>query len=156
MRTRQRTCLALIALLAGCMPAAAWTVEESEGFFYTYQPDETGEYYLTLDCDIDFGFYSISIEGSEPWEPTTSYAPQVPTRFIVDGTPLPETVLQFTNVENTVAVMISEAQDGFSELHEALAAATATVDVSYFDKAMRFDVTGIADAFAAIDTLCWG
>ena len=156
MRAASCAAMALVVALALAGPAKAWTVEESEGYFYTYQPDETGQYYLTLDCDAAFGLYAISIEGSEPWDPTTSYATDVPTTFVIDSVELPNTSLEFVNIDDTVAAIISEGQVGFKELYEVLSAAQSTVAVSYFDKAMRFDVTGLGEAFDAIETLCWG
>jgi hypothetical protein len=144
-----------LCVLLGIAPAFAWSIEESEGVFYTYQLDQSGRYYLTLDCDATFGMYSLSIEGSEAWDPTTSYAPEVPTIFVIDGIEMPTASLAFVNVEDTVAVMISQGQTGFPELYDALRAATGTVEVSYFDKAMSFDVDGIADAFDVLDSFCW-
>lgn len=156
MRIASSVAMALVVALTLAGPAKAWVVEENEGYFYTYQPDETGQYYLTLDCDTAFGLYAISIEGSEPWDPATSYATDVPTSFVIDGVELPNTSLEFTNVDDTVAAMITEGQVGFKELYEVLSAAQSTVEVSYFDKAMRFDVTGLWEAFDAIETMCWG
>lgn len=138
-------------------PALAWEYGETDLVYYAFEMDSTGRFGLAIDCDADFGEYTLAIESREPWDETTSYAPKVPTTFVIDGTEITDDSFRFVRRGELLTVELYEYDDveGFGRLYEALYAATGPIEVRYFDKVMRFASDGLADTFDEVEANCW-
>jgi hypothetical protein len=148
---------ALVLTAAQALPAFAWTQDSDDAYAWGMESDTTGAFALVIDCDLEWGDYAIGIETSEPWQETTSYAPEVPVTFTIDGQAISTDAFRFVNRGGKVTVELYEyGDDTFDTIYEALYKATGEIAVSYFDKSLRFASTDIAGVLDTVEFHCWG
>lgn len=158
MKSKLLATVTAAALSLTGLPAFAWEYGEESGlFYYGFQMSEDGQFGLVVDCDEEFGTYSLSIESGEPWEETTSYASEVPITFVIDGQSFATDSFRFINRGGLVAVALNDYSDSdmFDALYKAIYEARSEIAVSYFDKSLRFGVDEVAGTLEAIDLACW-
>lgn len=155
MRLSSSVALALAAALVSTGPAQAWTQVETDEFVGTYQPDSSDDYALSLSCDMAFGMYALAIESTEEWDEDEDYLETIDVSFGVDGDMLDPVAFTVSDLGGFAGLLLTELDDGFETLHDALFAASGAVTASFLDTELSFDAAGAADAFDAVDLVCW-
>lgn len=157
MKSKIFAAFAAASLSLASLPASAWEYGEVSGLmYYAFQRDSTGLYALVIDCEAGFGEYTIAIETQEAWEETTSYAPEVPVKFTIDGTQFSTDSFRFVNRGGFLAVELYEYADtdAFSTLDSAIYQAERQIAVSYFDKSLTFATDDVVSAIDAVELTC--
>jgi hypothetical protein len=154
------TCLALMVAPAYAN-GASWAYtqdgEDEDAVYIAFQHDRDGIEF-GVDCTAFMGDYSIYLFTDEHWEATTSYAPEVPVTFTINGTDHTATFGFEHNDKNELIVAEYEMDnaDEVNALMEALREATGTIRVSYFTTSRSFEAAGVGDALGKVDEACWG
>jgi hypothetical protein len=153
----------LVAAVLWASAAAAqdspWEVriQTVNGDFYTaaMQPDSTLYFRIGLFCDQETFERKLIVESSEDWEDDASYAPDVPTRIVIDGVDRGEVTFRFAKHEGRESIVgtVADIPD-FEDLVRAIAAANGRIDVSYFNKSASFAALGAAAAIGQVDAIC--
>lgn len=155
--------VATIAATIAVAHAAPWqyqTYYSEEGdiqFFNAAQWTDGAEPFgIGYECD-DFSFEDgLYIQTPERFDPRTSYAPEVPTIFTVDGKAI-EVSGEFQNSNDTLYVYFSGPEiETFQDLFNALAAARSDIQVAYFDKSLSFSSEGVEEALLRVVRECLG
>lgn len=156
--------LAAAALgLAAPAQATPWQTNEygfpgSFGVVYVamQQSDNPAGYELGYECDNNYFEDLIYVKMAEPFDPSTSYAPEVPTTFWIDGRAI-EMSGRFENSEGILyASYYAIWSEAFSSLITQIAEARSEIRVTFFDKDLTFSSTGAADALRYADGNCRG
>lgn len=145
------------ASLAVSAPWATDTIE-SDGDIVgetAYQwEDGGGNGLFGYECDAFFGFEAFYVQTEERYEETTSYAPDVPTMFIVDGDAYQVTGI-FQNRDGYLFTYYEATEDGFYELFDRLLIAKRNITVSFFDKRFSYSADGAGRALSTASELCY-
>lgn len=165
MITKSQIAALVACLLLTTAPAyandAAWAYtqdgEDDDAVYIAFQHDRNGVEF-GIDCTAFMGDYSIYLFTDEHWEATTSYAPEVPVTFSINGTDHTATFGFEHNDKNELIVAEYEMDDAdeVNDLIYALRNADGTIGISYFTTSRSFAAAGIRDAFAKVDDACWG
>jgi hypothetical protein len=149
----------LLAALAVPAVAAPWqTMDLMEGEMqlrYAFQADDSQQYQFAVSCVVGSAGYSMFVLTPEPWEETTSYAPDVQLTMSFDGELRPN--LQFFFANGSGLVTVAYRQENFEgELGQLLAMlkAASRFEVSYFDKNLSFSGEGSSAAIKTIERAC--
>ena len=156
--------IAALAGLATLVPGAEGAAEpwefmtldeETSPLYMAAQLDPTTGLMLVVDCFYDLYEFSIAVTHEEDYEATTSYAPSVPARWVVDGELVNAPAFAFEN-RGQLAVSAYALDDDtrFQTLYDAIRGARESVTVSYFDTVAVFDATGVAEAIDAVEKAC--
>lgn len=155
--------VAIIAAMTAAAHAAPWqyqtyySEEADTTFFHAAQWTQGAEPFgLGYECD-DFSFEdALYIQTPERFDPSTSYAPEVPTIFTVDGKAI-EVSGKFQNSDDILYVYFSGPEiETFQDLFHALAAARSDIQVAYFDKSLSFSSEGVEEALLRVVRECLG
>jgi hypothetical protein len=155
MRLSSSVALALVAALVSAGPALAWTYVEDEAVAGTFQEDATGEYGLSLACDLASGIFAITIDTSDEWTKDEDYLDEVDIGFSVDGTVIDTVPFAVTDLGGYVGLMLTDLDDGFELVHEALIYADGTITARFLDIELSFEGAGAAAAFDDVEIACW-
>lgn len=157
-----------IAALAAAISLAGPALAE-EGY-WSYTEDGSGEdtmyvawvsnardFEMGVDCSESFGDRSIYLITDEPWEDTTSYAPEVPVTFTINGTDSAHTFLFEKTSDNQLAIAQYEIDyvDEVPALILSLERATGDIIVSFFTTSVVFSAESIAGAMADMHGACY-
>jgi opacity protein-like surface antigen len=154
--------LAAALILAGASSASAapWQTDviEADGQIVgstAYQWVE-GEANVLLgyECDEMFGLEALYVQTEERYEETTSYAPDVPTTFTVDGKAYQFTGI-FQNRDGYLFTYYDGIDGGFYELIDSMLVATGTITVAFYDKSYSFSTEGIREAMRQASEPCF-
>jgi hypothetical protein len=143
--------LLIASTLALCTasPALAWEFEESTegGTLVSAWQDSDDGYQLAIECDDVFTDPDLYVFTPERWDDTTSYADSVPLMVAVDGVPTGPLNAAFQNIDGEVAVSVyAEDDDRLWPLHEAMRHAASSIEISFFDKSVQFDVQAVDES----------
>jgi hypothetical protein len=116
--------------------------------------DSVDNVLLGYDCDAMLGFEALYVQIDEQYDATTSYAPEVPTTFTVDGVAFDVSGV-FENRDGYLFTYYDGLEDGVFELVEQLLIAKDSVTVSFFDKRYSFSAEGIGAALSTASELCY-
>jgi hypothetical protein len=149
---------AVIGAATTAVQAAPWQSglldDEITTYYFAYQQAENGEHRLGYECEASSGVDVFVIETPEPYDPTTSYAPEVPTSFIIDGETI-EVSGVFQDRQGKLFVAYeSFAIDGFGALFDKLLVAQSPVRVTFFDRDLSFSSEGLREAVQPIYDEC--
>lgn len=149
---------AVIAAAATAAEAAPWQSglldDEITTYYYAYQQAESGEHRLGYECEASSGVDVFFIETPEPYDPTTSYAPEVPTSFIIDGETIEVSGIFQDRGGKLFVIYESYAIERFGALFDKLLVAQSTVRVAFFDRDLSFSPEGLRDAVQPIYDEC--
>lgn len=160
---RTMLAVATIAAMTAGAHAAPWEYqthyaeEIDTSFFYATQWTDTAEPFgLGYECD-NFSFEdALYVQTPEKFDPSTSYAPDVPTTFAIDGQTI-DVSGKFQNSEGDLYVYFYGAEiENFQTLFDALVGAQSDIRVKYFDKDLSFSPEGAQDAVTRVFQECRG
>jgi hypothetical protein len=102
---------------------------------------EDRDYAIGFTCDEGLDAGAIYIQTDEPWEPTSSYADEVPTLFTSGDTAI-EAIGAFQDIEGYLHVYFDEYEDKAKvyEIFDLFFEATAPVTVDFFTRKATFSV----------------
>lgn len=157
------------ALLAAALVLASATVASAE----PWQTDSTeangeligltayqwesggGNVLLGYECDAMWGFEALYVQTEELYDDTTSYAPDVPTTFTIDGVAYQMNGV-FQNREGYLFTYYDAVDyNGYFELFERLAGATGTIEVAFYDTRFSFSAEGVGAAMSKAAEACF-
>lgn len=113
-----------------------------------------GAYRLGYDCTYSSGVDTFFIETPDAYDPTTSYAPEVPTTFFVMGQTIEVNGVFQDRGGQLYVVYESFAIEGFGPLFDWMVVADSPIRVIFFDRDLSFSAEGIADALKPIYEEC--
>ena len=116
--------------------------------------DSGGNVLLGYECDAMWGLEAFYVQLEERYDETTSYAPDVPTTFTVDGNSYPLTGI-FQNREGYLFAYYDGVDDSFFDLFDRLLIAKDSVTVAFYDKSFSFSAEGIGGALSTASELCF-
>jgi hypothetical protein len=150
-----------------------WTVsmrgapDFSDTYVEASQIDPAGRFALVYGCSSKTKVRYVRVYSSEAFEDTTSYAPDVPLKLAIDGKPAGEFSFRFQKMPHfarvhgargrslvTVDMIAWSDTKNLDRLLAAMRSAKTSIDVSYFDKSMRFSTEPSNAIFGNVDTQC--
>lgn len=153
--------IAATTIVTTAAQAAPWRseqflLEQDNPYYYAYQGDESdGEHRLAYGCEYATGIDSLFIETPDLFDPTTSYAPEVPTSFTIDGEETIEINGQFQDRGGYLSVVYNSfVLDGFGTLLDTLIVAQSSIRVTFFDRDLSFSPQGLREAVKPIYDEC--
>lgn len=153
--------LAITLASTSLCAAAPWKTDKFDtGVIVSYtavQSDAAEDYFLVVEC-IAPDQWNIHVESPIDWEDDASYAPDVPATFGIDGVEISDVVFVFDDRSFTEGIVAyAKGQERpFEALVDAMASASSTIDLGYFDKRASFSSQGSAAAIRHVRDSCGG
>ena len=153
--------LAVVLTSTSLCAAAPWKTDKFDtGVIVSYtatQSDAAEEYYLVVQCIVP-GKWNIFVESPIDWDDSASYAPDVPATFGIDGIEISDVAFIFDDRSFTEGIVAyAKGQElPFEALRDALASASSTINLGYFDKRTSFSSEGSTAAIQYVKDSCGG
>ena len=115
-----------------------------------------GDYALVVECTLNAPF-SMWVESPFDWEPGASYAPEVPTRFVVNGVEVSDVMFQFDPKQLGEGISSSpESQEALGRLLDAMLGMGnhGEIEFNYFDRSASFTTDGLVDSLLVLANNC--
>lgn len=149
----------LLLASAGVAHAEPWRTDSlslQSGTVYSASVlDAEGDYALVVECKSN-GAFNIWIESPFDWDVDASYAPEVPTVFLIDGTEISDVMFQFDSRQlgEGIVAYSKDQPAAFENLLTALRSAADGIGFSYFDRTATFTAEGSSAAILFLQDSC--
>ncbi len=147
--------------------ATRGTPDMSESYLEASQVDGTGRFALVYGCSVKGKVRYARVYTSEAFDDTADYAPEVPLKLSIDGKPAGEFSFRFQKMPHFARVLGARGRSletvnmiawgdtkNLDRFLAAMRSAKTSIEISYFDKSMRFSTEPSNASFGNVDSQC--